>query len=572
MFKYTVQPNDLANTGAGISLGSIDLNGGTITNSSNTNSLTTLPAPSWVTTRIKATRPTISSVTKPAAGTYSLANLLNFTVTWSEAVRYTTQAAVTFPVNIGGTTRPAAYISGDTTNTFIHRPNVATLNDADGVVVSSPMAATDTVTDIYGNPASVFTFTPPAATDILVDTVIPTISSITPPAAGRYRTGDTLDFTVNFSESITIAGGSPYFGLRIGTPTRNVTVVTPGTGTSFTFRYTVAATDTGALTFPASALTLSGATIRDPGLNNATVTFTNPTVSGIVVDEVIPTISGAASTTGTYVSAGGSTTLVFSVTFNDTVTVLGGAPYIDFTAATGTIRANYDAGTSTTTIKRFRYTVLGTDLDLNGLTALSTEVEPNGATFQDANANDADLSLPTFTGLSTTILAPHLEVWMRGSTTNRSGFTVKPTISTSAGLAAGYYSFNGASTLSLSTPGTMDAVYMAIRAPATGANFSQSFIDGMTLDYVDPNPTIDITDGRVSSFDNSTGTTSLNNGLVAGNRQQVELIYPSSPRAAVFIPAGYTGSLAELLIFNSSLTGSQRAHVMDYLNSYGTGP
>ena len=578
VFKYTVQPDDLAMTGAGITLGTLDLNGGTITNSSNTNALTTLPAPSWVNTKIKATRPTISSIAKPAAGTYSVTNLMNFTVTWSEAVKYTATNAVTFPVNIGGTSMPAVYISGDTTTTIIHRPNVAGLNDADGVIVSSPITATNTVTDVYGNPANVFTFTPPATTDILVDTVIPTISSITPPLPGRYRTGDPLDFTVTFSESITIASGSPFFGLKIGTPTRNVTVVTPGTGTIFTFRYTVQATDTGTVSIPTASLSLGGATIRDPGLNNATLTFTSPTVSGIIVDEVAPTNTGVVSTAGTYVSAGGSTTLVFSVTFNDNVTVTGGAPYIDFTAATGTIRATYNAGTSSAMIKKFEYTVLGTDMDLDGLASLSTSIELNGATFQDANNNDAVVTLSSFSGLSTTLLAPHLNVWMKGSTTNRSGITAKPTISTTASFASPYYVFNGTSTLSFNISGSMNAAFMAIRAPTSGATYPQSLYSGMSLKNPGGTALIDIQDGGLDSFRSTTGASGtgspINNIIDAGNRQQVEFIYsPATTMNAAFIPAGFSGSIAEILIFNSALSVAQKDHVLDYLDAnYVTDP
>lgn len=579
VFRYTILEGQSDTDGVALA-SAITLNGGTITDQAITNAQLTLTTTAFPARRVDGIRPVISSVAAPANGTYSTVttpNYLDFNVNWSEAVQYSNTASVSIPVDIGGVSSPAGYNANNNTASVRHRYTIqANRIDTDGITLSSPITLTAParIRDLAGNDAAVITYTLPNTTAVLVDAVVPTIVSVTAPPAGRYRTGDNLDFTATFSESITIAG-SPRFSLIIGAQTRNVTNLTPGTGTVFTFRYVVQATDTGAVSFPTTpTIALNGGTMRDTGLNAvAPLTFTGPTVSGIIIDEVAPTISTAASTAGTYVSAGGSTSIVFDVTFSENVTVTGGAPYIEFTAATGTIRADYSPGTSTALIKRFTYTVLGTDLDLNGLTALSTSVELNGATFQDALANDAVLTLPAVSNLSTTIIAPHLNVWIRGSTANLSGLAGRPTVSTTAALAGGYYSFNGSSTLSISAPGTMEHVFMAIRAPLAADAYPQTFIAGMDLENALAEPTIDITDGRVSSFDNSTGTTSLSDALVAGNRQQVELVYPpATGRAAAFIPAGYTGSVAEILIFNASLSGAQRAHVMSYLNSYGTGP
>src|SRR5690606_18607350 len=107
LFRYTIQEGDLDTDGT-ITLGTINLNGGVITDSENTNTLLTLPPLN--NTRIDGVRPTITSVSSPGNGTYSDIDPLNenemdVVVNWSEAVNFSsTSAAATYiPVDIGGT-------------------------------------------------------------------------------------------------------------------------------------------------------------------------------------------------------------------------------------------------------------------------------------------------------------------------------------------------------------------------------------------------------------------------------------------------------------------------------------
>src|SRR5438046_3523591 len=68
------------------------------------------------------------------------------------------------------------------------------------------------------------------------------ISSVVAPADGYYRASQNLDFTVNYSEKVTVSttGGTPYINLTIGSNTRRASYVS-GSGTSaLAFRYLVA--------------------------------------------------------------------------------------------------------------------------------------------------------------------------------------------------------------------------------------------------------------------------------------------------------------------------------------------
>lgn len=578
VFRYTILEGQSDTDG--VTLGSsITLNGGTITDQAVTNARLVLPTTSFPARRVDGIRPVISSMGVPANGTYSTAttpNYLEFNVNWSEAVNYSNVNQVRVPMTIGSTSIPVDYNVGNNTALIRHRYVMTTgLMDTDGITLASPLNVTAPaqVRDLAGN-AAVNTFTVPNTTGILVDSITPTISSVVAPLPGRYRTGDQLNFTVNFSEAVTIASGTPSIGLRIGTNTRAVANLTPGTASSFTFRYVVQSTDTGAVSIPTASVAPNSSTIRDTGRNDATLTFSSPTVSGIIVDEVAPLISSATTTAGTYVSAGGVTTLNIDVTYDDAVTISGTAPYIELsTGAVATRRATYNPGGSSTTMKRFSYTVQGNDMDLDGIGVLgSSIVLPGGTTMRDANANDAEISLPSIPDLNNVFFAPYATIWMKGSTTNHSGISGNPTITTTATMTSGYYEFNGSETISLSSSQTMRAAYLAMKAPNNSG--SQEMLTGLTLSYSIFNSShYSLSDGRLGAVRNTTGATSTGSFIDRNLFQQVELQYNSGSTSTTLISNQFRGSVAEVIIFSSSLDANQLNHVYNYLNSkYITGP
>jgi hypothetical protein len=586
IFSYTIAEGDEDIDGS-ISIGNIELNGGTITDSSTTNAILTLPESSLTSIYVDGIRPYIDSVSAPANGNYSQTNIasFNFTVNWSEAVKYSaiTAAGAYIPLNIGGSTVNAIYSSGNQTNTIIHAPSsLVGKNDNDGIIVVSPFGGTGTVKDQAGNAATTLSFTSPVTTGVLVDSGIPSIVSISTPSAGTYYTGNDLDFTITFSESMTVTttGGDPYLQIQIGSNTRLATVTSSGTGTSHTFRYTVAANDTDPdfLELASLSITIPGSSsIKDSGSNDLlSTTFDDPSWTGVTVDEVAPSITGSSTMAKTYVSAGdGLEKIVITVGFSETITVdtSGGTPSIALSVATGDVEAIYDEFTSTSNSMNFSYTVDGAvDMDLDGLALVDGSIQLNGATITDSNGNNAETTVGSVSFLSSVFIAPHATVWIKGSTTNRSGFDTKPTITTNASVTSGYFLFDGSSkSLGFSSIGTAYAVYMAIKTPASGDTYPQNLIAAGELTF--DNNTIDIytfnsSDVQITSAYSSSGNSHLN-AMTPDTYHELELLYPSgvSLPYLTFIPSSFSGDVAEIIIFETDLSVGQKAHIFDYIDT-----
>ncbi len=149
-----------------------------------------------------------------------------------------------------------------------------------------------TATDTAGNvsdTSSPFTFN--------IDSASPTITSITPPADGTYTYGQTLTFTVTFSETVAVSGGTPSIGITLDGKTVAAQYES-GSGTSeLTFRYTVGKGDiaTASGISLASTINLIGSAIKDTAGNNASLTINNaPSTENIKVDST-PVVTLSAS-------------------------------------------------------------------------------------------------------------------------------------------------------------------------------------------------------------------------------------------------------------------------------------
>jgi hypothetical protein len=413
-FRYTVQSGDLDSDGIAVA-SPIDLNGGTIKDVPGNDAVLTFTPPDTSGVLVDGVAPTITSVSGPAAGTYIVGQHLDFTVVFSEAVAVT--GTPQLQLTIGSTNEYATYQGGTGTSTLVFRYTVQVGDlDSDGIAVASPVDLNGgTIKDVPGNDA-VLTFTPPNTSGVLVDSVAPTITSVTGPAAGTYIVGQNLDFTVQFDDTVNVTG-TPQLVLTIGSTTRYATYQS-GTGTSrLVFRYTVQAGDLDSDGIAvASPIDLNGGTIRDLPGNNAVLSFTAPNTSGVLVDGVAPTIVQVTlPVNNTYIVG---QHLDFTVVFSEAVAVTG-TPRLQLTIGSTTRFATYLSGSGTSTLT-FRYTVQAGDLDSDGI-AVASPIDLNGGTITDVPGNDAVL---TFTPPDTTT------VLVDG---------VAPTITSVTGPAAGTY-------------------------------------------------------------------------------------------------------------------------------------
>ncbi|HLN75323.1 MAG TPA: T9SS type A sorting domain-containing protein [Prolixibacteraceae bacterium] len=227
----------------------------------------------------------------------------------------------------------------------------------------------------------------------------PTVSSVTVPSNGTYTGGDHLDFTVNFSEAVTVntTGGTPSIPVTLNVGgTVNASYVS-GSGTSaLVFRYTVSAgnLDNDGISV-GSTISANGGTLKDATSIDANLTLNSiASTTAVLVDAVAPTVSSVSATTanGTYQL---NDVISITVTFSEAVTVTG-TPALTLNSGGS---ASYASG-SGTTVLTFNYTVgngqSSADLEYSSTSALSLA----GGTIQDAAGNHATLTLPAVGGAS----------------------------------------------------------------------------------------------------------------------------------------------------------------------------
>lgn len=397
LFRYTVQSGDSA---MGVSVGLLSDNGGTLKDAAgNDANLTLNYVGSTSNIRIDAVAPTIASATGPAAATYKAGDALNFTVNFSEAVTVTGTPKLALTLDTGGTV-DAIYVSGSGTSALVFRYTVQSGDaDANGVALGSSIALNGgTVKDAVGNNAVLTGVSASGLAGVKVDGVAPTLASVMAPAAGTYKVGDTLDFTVNFSEAITVAG-APKLALTLDAGGTVDATYVSGSGTSaLVFRYTVQAGDADAngVTLGAS-IVLNGGTLTDAAGNAPALALNNvASTATVLVDGVAPTLVSAAGPSAATYKVGDA--LNFTINFSEAVRVTG-TPKLALTLDTGgTVDATYVSGSGTSALV-FRYTVQAGNADADGV-SLGSSIALNGGTLTDAAGNAAPLTGFSVSGLA----------------------------------------------------------------------------------------------------------------------------------------------------------------------------
>jgi len=221
----------------------------------------------------------------------------------------------------------------------------------------------------------------------------PTVSSVSVPANATYKTGDALNFTVNFDQNVTVTG-TPQLSLTLNTGGTVQASYTGGSSTSaLTFRYTVQSGNLDNDGVTVGSLGLNGGTIKNSGATAAILTLNNvASTTGVKIDGIAPTVSSVSvPVNGTYITG---QNLDFTVNFNEAVSVVttGGTPYLPITLNTGgTVYASYISGSGTIALV-FRYTVAAGNLDNDGVT-VGSAITANGGTIKDTPGNSATLTL-----------------------------------------------------------------------------------------------------------------------------------------------------------------------------------
>ena len=178
-------------------------------------------------------------------------------------------------------------VSGGTPGyTYSWAPSGGTASTAVGLT-----AGTYTVTVMDANTCMTqqsFTITQPAAG------AAATVASVGVPANGAYTPAQTLTFTVNFSETVTVVG-TPHIALTIGTTTQYATYHSGSGTSSLTFQYTIQPGDVDSDGITVGALGLNGGTIRngstDVNLTLNSVGATNGVLVATPPPAPVPTLT-----------------------------------------------------------------------------------------------------------------------------------------------------------------------------------------------------------------------------------------------------------------------------------------
>ncbi|WP_393943027.1 DUF4347 domain-containing protein, partial [Shewanella sp. S23-S33] len=287
-------------------------------------------------------------------------------------------ATVDFSQFGGGATVAATNSSGTWTATY-------TL--VVGAINASSRNVSVTATDNAGNSK-----TQADSSNATVDNVVPAVTSVSVPANATYISGQSLDFTVNTSEAITV-GGTPRIALTLGASTVYASYLS-GTGSSaLTFRYTVQSgdLDTDGIAI-AGSIEANGGTLKESSGNSLSSTLNAVgSTSSVLVDAIAPTVSSVAVPANDTYVVGETLSFTVSSTENVTVNTGGGTPRIAVTIGGTTRYATYISGSGTTNLV-FSYIVQSGDNDTDGI-GLASSVDANGGTLLDGAGNDLVLTL-----------------------------------------------------------------------------------------------------------------------------------------------------------------------------------
>src|SRR4051812_16062643 len=363
-FSHTVAAGQST---ADLTVTALNLNGGTIRDIANNAAIVTgaVTNPSGVLV-VDGVAPTVSSIATSGTGITAGSGVLNagkvvtLTANFSENVTVnTTAGSPTLTFDDGGT---ATYTGGSGTSALPFPYTVGGGQNPPDLAVTALNFNGATIKDSAGNTAVVTgAATNPAGT-LQIDTTASTVASVVASGtgitagAGSLNAGKVVTLSVNFNESVLVAGGTPTLTLNDG----GTATYTGGSGTSaLAFNYTVAAgQNTADLTV--TAFNLGTSTIKDVAGNTAVVTgaVTNP-AGTLKIDTTAATVSSVV-TSGPGITSGNGTlgvgsVVTLTVNFSEAAVVntAGGTPTL--TLNDGGV-ATYSAG-SGTSAWAFTYTV-----------------------------------------------------------------------------------------------------------------------------------------------------------------------------------------------------------------------
>ena len=410
-FNYTIGSGETSGDLDYESTSSLALNSGTIKDAALNAATLTLATPGDPNSLgankdliVDTTVPTVTGVTSTTGNdSYKQGETIAITVVFSEVVNVTGTPQLT--LETGGSDAVVDYSSGTGSTTLTFNYTIGsgeTSGDLDYESTSSLALNSGTIKDAALN-AATLTLASPGATnslgvnkDLIVDTSVPTISSVSLNAANT-------ELTVTFAEDVyNTNGGSgdlevADFALSISGGAAGVNATPASITKTAQNIWVLGLTLTGGTANGSETLTVNpaaGTAIYDKAGNAASTSQSNNTAS--LTEKILPTITDVTSTTGNGSYKQGQT-IAITVEFSEAVNVdeSGGTPTLTLNNTSGTNPAvDYSSGSGSTTLT-FNYTIgsgeTSSDLDYESTSSLAL----NSGTIKDAALNAATLTLAT---------------------------------------------------------------------------------------------------------------------------------------------------------------------------------
>ena len=447
VFNYTVAEGESDTNGLSIPADSLSLNGGGIKAASNKDAdLSHSALPDQANHKVDGIRPRLSNVYFVGGSTYSgfytAGDSFGVVAQFTETVYVSESGQVQITIDVGGVEKTAdlahGWYVGSNSNRerfqysvqegrFQYSVQEGDL-DLDGVSVAANAITLDgaTIRDVAGNDAAPLTHLAVSNSHILVDAVLPTISSIAitsdPGEDDTYAVGDKIEVTVTFSEDVDVplVGRSdlpgqrwPQLELNIGGEAKTARYQSD-TGANVIFAYTVQSgdTDNNGIAIGANKLSMNGVIIEDnagntPVAGARTSIFDLPhdaavshnalsDAAGHKVDGSSSALTLSGDTSPEYSENGEASVATYSVS-GSAATVswsLSGDDDDDFSISNSGVLSfasppNYEAATDADTDNHYRVTIHASDGTNTGtlqVTVIVTNV-----------LHDAD-ELPVITG------------------------------------------------------------------------------------------------------------------------------------------------------------------------------
>ena len=394
-FKYIIQTGDTDNDGVEVD-SILSLNNSTIQNSKLVDAFVSFMNPPIRTEiLLDGVNPVIKELKAPSIGIYKAGDSLDFIVRFSEKIFFV-NGTPSLPLTIGTKAKTALYVSGNGTDSLLFKYRIVNGDlDTDGIKTGNLSLNNSTVKDLAGNIASLVISNLFIPKNILIDAIAPVISNTSVPASGNYKTGDTLNFMVGFSEKVWVRdeGKRPTISFQIGSLIKEAVYIIGAGSNTLLFSYKVQTEDLDTNGIKLNTLiTDVNSEIKDSAGNNAVLTLNNiGNTSGIKINPpLISFIQQVQFPAAGIYKTGDS--LWFVIQFSDVVSVSSNNSfaYIKCTIGSTAKQARYISGSGTENLS-FLYVIQSGDLDKDGI-IISNIITTNGTEIKNGKGNTALLN------------------------------------------------------------------------------------------------------------------------------------------------------------------------------------